>query len=94
MSQRPPYQLRYPLGAVVNDLVMEVIDDTERCAQNSHPGSYGTECVSWSLDVSGGESVVVAGADSTTINNYQPSRFLWFLSPSLSMTGHPSIHPL
>ena len=32
---------------------------------------YGTECVSWSLDVSGGESVVVAGADSTTID--QPS---------------------
>ena len=32
------------------------------------------ESVSWSLEVSGGESVNVTGVDSTTINNYQPSR--------------------
>ena len=30
-------QLRYPLGSVVNDLVMEVIAGTERCAQNFPP---------------------------------------------------------
>ena len=53
------YQLRYLLGSVVNDLVME--------ARIRIP--YGTEYVSGSLDVSGGESVVVAGADSTIINN-------------------------
>ena len=62
------HQLRYPLGSVVNDLVMEVIAGTPRILI-----PYGTECVSWNLDVSGGKSVVVAGADSTTINNYQPS---------------------
>ena len=52
---------------------------------------YGTECVSGSLDVSGGESVVVAGADSTTINNFQPS---WLVPAAICIYDGAWIHPL
>ena len=54
---------------------------------------YVSEYISWSLNVSGRESVVEAGADSTTSKTItsRASRLLWFLPPSVSMTGYAFI---
>ena len=54
---------------------------------------YVTEFISWTLDVYGRESVVGAGADSTTLKTItsRASRLLWFLRPSVYMTGYAFI---
>ena len=47
------------------------------------------ECVSWSLDVSGEESAIIAGADSNTIINYQ--RF-YLVPAAIRRNGWASIY--
>ena len=54
--------------------------------------SFGTEYVSWSRDVFGGESAVVVESNSTTTNNYKPSWKVPLVPVDIRLRDGPRIH--